>query len=504
VARNTKSVGVSGLDQHQGFIFEDFLDEMRGTNKYRNLNEMRLNNSVVAAAMTAIKFPIKNIGWFYVSDKGEDDPRLKILERSRAAMNMPWGDHIMEALTFVDFGFAPLSIKYQKIKGEWLWDKFFLLGQDTIRNWDIKPDGDVTGLWQHPHLYKPRIPMEKILLFRANTERNNPEGRSMLRSAFTSYYYVRELTKIEAIGKERGMAGIPVIVMPETADDSPTSSDYTKAQSIVRNIRNDEQAGVVLPYGWELDLLNTGVNSEIAMNQTIQRHESRMLMSMLSQFIMLGLNSVGTQSKAESDMDLFNIMIDAVADIISEVHTTQAIPRLMALHGLESDGLRMEHSPPGDIDFLELAQAIAMLGPDSITWTAEDEVHTRSVLRLPKIQLSELTTLREQRKQEMLEEEILKSKLKGQPRDQSDRQRGGQGVESGSKPQKSSLAGHGSGSDARGANRQRRLFGVEITPADVAGNAPDDDVRLKHEKLWYGKGVSYFSDLLRRIESGAG
>jgi hypothetical protein len=59
------------------------------------------------------------------------------------------------------------------------------------------------------------IPIEKMLLFRPITHKNNPEGRSILRTAYTSYY-VKRLQELEAILGER-MGGIPIVKVPRSS-----------------------------------------------------------------------------------------------------------------------------------------------------------------------------------------------------------------------------------------------------------------------------------------------
>ena len=52
--------------------------------------------------------------------------------------------------------------------------------------------------------------MEKCLLFRTQTHKNNPEGRSILRNAYRSWYFKKRIEEIEGVGIERDLAGIPI------------------------------------------------------------------------------------------------------------------------------------------------------------------------------------------------------------------------------------------------------------------------------------------------------
>ena len=402
-----QEVGDSGLGgqksrhvQHTGWLRDDPLKEWQGQKKFDNIDKMRLYSPIVGAGLAALSQPIKRVKWFYTSDQGDDDPRLDLLNDSMSGLSTPWRQHINEVLTMLPFGFTPFTINYkQEANGRYLWRKFKMLGQDTIYMWLMDEGGGLQGLRQKPHIWKDPIHIERVILFRVNVERNNPEGRSMLRQAWIPYYFAWELQKFEAIGEERGLAGIPVMTMPENAsynlgDEDNPNTDAGWAMQIVRNLRIDEQAGVVKPPGWELELLSTGATRVFNTNQIIQRYESRILMSLLAQSLILGLNNVGTQSKAETDMDLMTLAMEGIADNIADTHTRIAIPRLMALNGLKADGLKLEHSPVSDIGLDVLGQFLTQVG-QFINLTPEDEVMIRGMARLPEKSVEEIESVRE-------------------------------------------------------------------------------------------------------------
>jgi hypothetical protein len=426
-----------------------------------------------------------------------------LLKRAKNGMSFSWAEHIFEALTMIEYGFAPVAIQYKRDEqgsSDILWDRFMLMGQDTVLRWNIDEYSNILGMFQYPHIYPQEIPIDRMLLFRVNVERNSPEGRSMLRTAFPSYYYASELSKIEAIGKERGMVGIPVIMLPEIADknESDPNSDVNMAHKAVRNIRTDEQAGMVLPFGWDMKLLTTGLNSELAMNAVIQRYEARMLMATLAQSLMVSMSGTATSGKA-GDTDLFTIVIDAIADLIADVHTKQSIPRLMEMNGMEWDGLRLEHSPPGDVNFVELAQSLAMLG-DKVTWTPEDEVQTRAIMRLPKIDTVVLAGLREEAKAE-LEQDLQEKQIDEQSKI-DDR------TTDGIKPQKPTLK---SGTTTKKTSttttnpnnpKNRGKYEAEVGLQEMA-NPPDEPTRTEHERSWLRSIAGYFNRATKRVLVGA-
>ena len=403
-----KEYGYSGLDQWSGIIQEDFLRELRGKEGYKRYNEMRLNSPIVAALLLAIEQAIRGITWQYVSDIGEDDQRIEFAEEARDGMSNSWNDHIIEALSMLPFGFAPFEIVYKREGGRLTWRKFAIRGQDTVHRWMFDSNGGLAGLMQMgaPAYNIIEIPIEKLVLYRTRSEKNNPEGRSILRPAWIPYYYAKNIMQIEAIGIERDLAGLPVITPPmgATTDESDSNSDVSKAAKIVRNTRNDEQAGIVLPppkgegdhMRWHFDLASTGGTRNFDTNAIVMRYESRILMSALSQFLILGQDRVGSQALSSDMTDFWSNSINATADIIAETHTEFALKRLLALNGMDTEGIRMEHSPAGDVDLSLLGDFLQKAG-DKITWLPSDEIWLRGAAKLPEATQEDIQREKEER-----------------------------------------------------------------------------------------------------------
>lgn len=400
-------IGSTGLAEFNGTIQDEFLRELRGKEGYKRFDEMRRNSPIVGAALLAVENLIRQISWDFTSDD-ENDVRVEFLDEAREGMSHSWNDHIIESLTMLPFGFSPFEIVYKRDdKGRITWRKFAPRGQDTVYQWLFDADKGLSGLKQMaPPTYKvAELPIEKLLIYRTRVERGNPEGRSMLRTAWIPYYYAKHIQQIEAIGIERDLAGLPVITLPKgaTTDDTDTS-DLGKARIIVRNVRNDEQAGIVLPSpDWVFELASTGGSRAFNTDDIIRRYESRILMSFLAQFIMLGQNSVGTQGLSKDQSDFFSMAVDAVADIIADTFTHYAIPKLLKLNGMEPAGVRLEHTPVGDTNKTMILEMVSRLG-ELVTWDAEEEVWLRGTLGLPEKDVDTVRASREQKKVEAAKE----------------------------------------------------------------------------------------------------
>lgn len=394
----TLEIGATGLSAFSGQIREDFLKELRGKEAIKRYNEMRLNSPIIGALLTAIEQSIRGIEWQYTSDLGENDPRLALLEESEANLRHSWNDHVIEALTFLWAGYMLFEFVYERVGGRLLWRKFAPRPPDTVLRWLLDEEGGLQGVVQMTTTGKTaEIPIEKLLLYRTRVEKNNPEGRSILRTSWIPYFFTKHIQQIEGIGIERDLAGLPVIELPEGADTTETdadTSDWGRASRVVRNIRNDEQAGVVLPPRWKLTLLSTGGSRQFDTDKIVTRYEQRMLMSALAQFLMLGQQNVGSLALSRDQSDFFTMSVNATADVLSETFSKFAIPRLMRLNGLAEDGLALEHSPAGDVDLQRIGQFLQQAG-GFLTWTEQDEIWLRQAAKMPEIEPERLAEERE-------------------------------------------------------------------------------------------------------------
>lgn len=395
-----KEQGTTGLLAFNGILNEEFLRELRGKEGYKRFDEMRRNSPIIGAMLYYHEQAIRKVSWNFTGGEMDGDPRIDFLNDCREYMSQSWNDFISEALTFLAFGYSLFYVNRRRDKETnlWMWDSFSPRKQSTVFKWLLnypgselydanKRNGEILGFVQQaPPAYSlDTIMMDKVIHFRTRVESNNPEGISLLRNAWIPYYYAKNIQAFEAIGFERDANGMPVITLPQAAsvDEADSGSDAYKAATIVRNIRNDEQAGVVLPFGYTLNLLSGAGKSFADMGRAIERYESRMLMAMLSQFIMLGQNGVGSLALSQDATSIAEMIVNATADIIAETFTKQEIPRILALNGWEADDICLEHTPAGDTDIALYADFLQKV-KDLVSWGADDEVWLRQMAGMPE------------------------------------------------------------------------------------------------------------------------
>ena len=142
------------------------------------------------------------------------------------------------------------------------------------------------------------------------------------------------------------------------------------------------------PTGFKLSLLSTGGRRQIDTNETIKRYESRIAMSVLAEFILLGPDAHGSFALASTKTDLFASALGGILDSIEAVMNRFAVARLMQLNPV----FPRESWPrfkPGDIEKAPLDEIGTFIqrvaGANLLTPDAAVEAKIREIAGLPEV-----------------------------------------------------------------------------------------------------------------------
>jgi len=431
VAGAMEELGSTGLRRSHGRIIDEFLRPLRGKMGRQVYREMADNDPIVGALLFGIERLMAGLDW-RIEPAGDEPAAIEqadFVESALHDMSTSWDSTLGEILSMLPQGFAPLEVVYKRRVGPEErkpsrrskftdarigWRKLTLRGQDTVDEWLFDDDGGLNGLLQNdPSVAGGAvpIPIEKLLLFRTTTARSNPEGRSVLRNAYRPWYFKRRIEEFESIGIERDLAGLPVAHVPPDylAADAPAHKKavLTAIVEIVQNVKRNEQEGVVFPRVYdesghslfELELLSTGGRRQFDTDGIIGRHDQRIAMTVLADFILLGHESTGTYALGQSKVDLFTQAIASWGKGICEVMNAHAIPRLLRLNGMDlTMAPTLEIGDVSHVDLEALASFIgAAVGVGALTIDDGLEQYLRQVANLPAV---DLETLRDQAEEE--------------------------------------------------------------------------------------------------------
>jgi hypothetical protein len=359
-------IGDTGLRQYGGYISEEFLKELRGERGMRVYREMSENDPIVGAIVFAITMLIRQAEWTVqaVDDSPEAEAAKEFVEEVLGDMSRPFGSVVDEVCTMFVYGFAPMEIVWKRRGGMDTGDpssrsryddgkigirKIELRAQTSLSRWEIDPeDQSIVGMWQQP-LAKAQvfIPIEKMLLFRTTENRNNPEGRSALRTAYRPWYLKKRMEEIEGIGVERDLTGLPVAYIPGhlfAADATPEDKAvYAAWKRLVTQVRRDQSEGIILPSQrdasgnmlFDFKLLSTGGSRQFDTSRIVERYDRAIATSVLADFIFLGQQAVGSFALSSDKTALFATAVGAFSRSIAETLNRHLMTRLWELNGMD-------------------------------------------------------------------------------------------------------------------------------------------------------------------------
>jgi len=413
----TMEVGRAGMRRYGGYVHEEWLSELQGTEGAKRFREMVDTEPVLAATLLVFELLLRQTD-VWVQRAGDDaESHIAAWEVQTALDDVKggWDALLSNALSMLTYGYslvevvyklrhgpdAPGPFKSKYVDGKWGWSKLAPRSQNSVEQWDFDGDSDdVRGVWQRSTSdYKLRyLPMDKLLHFRLRPQKDNPEGYALIRPAYSSYFYAKQLRFTEAVGIERTVAGMPTMEVPldvffSGGDDETTIKNEIK--DFLRDIRQDEQLGALLPSelddkgqptGYRFRLLSAGSTTNIDVDRIIRRYESRMAMSVLTEVMLLGQDGMGSYALSKDKTELFTVGLSAILECILQEVNERLIPPLVRLNGHAQEcAPTLEHGVVKAPNLGDLAAYIgAISGAGLLTPDTATEKQARKLIDLPE------------------------------------------------------------------------------------------------------------------------
>lgn len=451
-------LGITGLRRVGGYVEDEFVPQLRGRKAVQVYREMADNSAIVSAWFNTVSQLVRQIEWRVepASSSTEDRDNAEFLEQNMEDMECSFGDFIVEMLSLLHYGWSLAERVYKKREGLWAgdtpgtkvenhskyddgkigWRKMPIRAQETLLRWKFAPNGDIEAMVQlaPPYYNTVVLPMSKCLLFRHRINKGNPEGYSPLRGMWRSWFMIKRFEEIEAVGIERDLTGLPVGYLPaEYLNAAPGTKEAKMVaafKKMVTAVRRNEQEGLVLPTQWDPDtkqpmfdfkLLTSGGSRQFDLDAIITRYETRMLMSVLSDFIMTGHEDSGASYALHTDKSgIFETGCNYYAQSIAEVLNRDAVPELFALNGIKPKALPTivpnDVNPP---DLTQLSQFMTALAGAGVQWFPDPvlEQFLRDAARLPELD-EKVEQIREKQQQQAAIMGLAQQQLEGMQMEQ--------------------------------------------------------------------------------------
>jgi len=335
MARPYTELGVASDSRPDwGIRSDEFIVQLRGRQGIRKYREMAENDPIIGAILHAQTMMLRSIEWRV---EGSSETATDFVHSVMNGMDdKSWEEFVADVLTMLPYGFSLFEmvprrdddglIRMKKLASRAAW---------TIDRFETRENGDILGVWQVASQKNVYIPYARLLHFRTTSAANEPSGRSVLRSAFTSWRAANNIKYFEGVGIERELNGLPIVRIPSefmSADASdPQKALFSQMKTIARDVKRNEQGYIILPSDRyadddgkltnnlmvEFDLIASRGTRDIDTGKVIGRYHQEMAMSAMADFVLLGSNERGSFALSQSKSQLFLKALEGYADTIS-------------------------------------------------------------------------------------------------------------------------------------------------------------------------------------------
>jgi len=392
---NVGEIGVPGLQQWGGSVQEQWISALRSSGKrIAVFDDMARMNPTGSAMIQTTTMFMKSVAPQVIpgGDSAIEKEMAMHVEENLDTMTRSWEEIMGDIVWYIVYGFFDEEIVYERRDdGKIYWRKWAPRHPVTLDRWEFDENGGLQGMWQAWEQSSAFIPIEKLLHFTTTgAGKGNPEGNSVLEGAYQPWFFIKNLSILQAIVCER-MSGTPVIMMPSgaTTDINDPTSDASRARRIVRNIKTGDEMGLVLPFEWEFKYEMPPNGPAIDIGSVIQAHKKDFAETMMMGFIVMGANSdAGSWAMIKDKSAMYISALNTFLRQIASVVNRHAIPRLIKLNAYPEDAKmpEMVFSKITKIDVGDFADIVSSLyNAGAVTYNLETERSVREYVGLPQI-----------------------------------------------------------------------------------------------------------------------
>jgi hypothetical protein len=366
-------VGTTGLHHTSKRITEEANRAFQYPQFLKIVEEMR-SNPTVAAALLIYKMMLGRVEWAVeapVDATDEQKERAKFIESCMHDMDDSWQSFIIETISYLEYGFAVHEkvFKRRLRKGQASkfndglvgWKKLPPRSQSTIEAWNWSEDGrelvsidqslaHVTDGFKYRNLANDgsiiKIPRKKFMLFRADSTKDNPEGRSLLKGCYLAYKQLELIQDQEMLGIARDLGGIPKFGLPPRYMDPDASAGdkavYQATKDIANGLVAGSQGSIIWPVMYDpetkmplftMELLESKGGARFDTSKIIMRLQNDILTALNCDVIRLGGNSGDSLSLADSKTMLMSLSLNYRLKEIADVINSDLIPQTFLANG---------------------------------------------------------------------------------------------------------------------------------------------------------------------------
>lgn len=364
----TRRAGAAGFAHYGGYLVDqDKSADLRGQTKFKTYSELIANVEIIGACVRFYLNMVGRVDWTVEPAEGGGARAQEVadlVEEILHGMERPWSRVVRRAAMY-----RPLGYSWQ----EWIAKRRpdGVIGfldveprtQSTIVRWDVDEEsGGILGVWQEsPQTYQEHyIPRAKSFYVVDDSISDSPDGLGILRHAAPAAKALQQLERLEGIGFETDLRGIPVGKAPllalaekvnaQTITQATADLIVATIEGFVTDRARAIDTGIVIdssvysatsadgtsPSGapmWGIELLSAANTNAAEIAGAIDRKTRGIARLFQLEGILLGESGSGSLAMARSKAKGFASAVEDAVDEVAGQAEKDLVRPLAALNG---------------------------------------------------------------------------------------------------------------------------------------------------------------------------
>lgn len=404
-AKATETIGAMGTPIYGGYVQSpEASADLAGTRKYKTYGEILANTSVVAAGVRYFLNVAGKAEWTVTPSEADTDGKFAELAEQILMDDpaTPFNRIIRRAAMYRFMGFSVSEWTARRRE-----DGVMTLldvaprAQNTIERWDIDPDsGEVAGVIQRIAQTQREvyIPRGKVLYLVDDSLSDSPEGLGLFRHLVKPAKALRTLERLEGLGFETDLRGVPVGRGPFAALAAMEQAGQIKRadrialeaplRDFIENHLRNAQSGLLLDSAtyrdlsdasrptntpqWTIELLKGQSTSLEPLAGTINRINLEMARILGVEQLLLGGDNGGAYALSKDKNQSFFLTVNSSLQELQSAVTDDLLWPMWQLNGWDPElmpTIGVEEISFSDVEAItaslaRMAQAGAVLAPD--------------------------------------------------------------------------------------------------------------------------------------------
>lgn len=402
-----KNIGSLGTGIIGGWITEkEKSPDLQGSKRYVTYSNIIANASIVMAGINIFLAFVGKSKWKInpASDVSEHVELAEFMQEVIHDMETPWSRTVRKMALYKYFGFSILEWTAKKRED----GRIGLLDissrpQWTIERWDINENGHLLGVTQRNPISQEEVylPKSKTIYLVEDAITDDPRGMGLLRSLVYTYKRLEDYCRLEQIGFETDMRGIPVLMAPlgeieqAVKNSSLSNEDAETLKSSLRNIIENHarstKSGLLLPSEqfeargdtgsspsglrkYDFQLVSGTHYGHADLGEAINRVQKEMARTLGVEQLLLGESSSGSLALSRDKSKNFSDTVNAILEVISQIVNKDIIDPIWNLNGFDKESKpTSSYEKVEQRDVEQISQVLADLSRVGVVVHPQDE-----------------------------------------------------------------------------------------------------------------------------------